>query len=149
MQSTMKSAAFRPATTAGLWAMATEAPVERMGTGPRLGGVGSTTVDTTAPSRWRATTEVSTSSGRLSSSARTTAVSPAVTAQRTKWSENASTRCHRTVIWSPSSRWRPVVVSIVVEAGPAQAGQGDLHAPREHGGTTPGVAVHPLQGAGP
>ena len=102
MQSTMKSAAARPATTAELWAIATEAPVERIGTGPRLGGVGSTTVDTATPRRWRATTAVWTSAGRPSSSVSTTAVSPVTTAQRAKWSEKSSIRCHGTVIWSPS-----------------------------------------------
>ena len=98
MQSTMKSAAASPAMAARCPPTATDAPVERIGTGPGLAGVGMTTVATAAPRRSRATVATSTNSGRLSASANTTAVSPAVTAQRAKWSEKASIRCHGTAM---------------------------------------------------
>ena len=81
VQSTTKSAAARAATAARCPARATEAPVERMGTGPGLAGVGMRTSATAAPVDSRARRAVSTISGLAAASYSSTAVSPGCTSQ--------------------------------------------------------------------
>ncbi len=85
VQSATKSAARRAAMAAGLSSMATEAPVDRMGNGPGLGGVGTTTSTGTTPREARARRAVSTTMGRLRVSDSTTATSRPDTRHASNW----------------------------------------------------------------
>jgi hypothetical protein len=68
VQSTTKSADFNAAIAARWPAIACDAPVERIGSGPRLGGVGRRTSATAAPSISSANRAVSTMRGLLDDS---------------------------------------------------------------------------------
>ena len=106
VQSATKSAAEQAAIVALFPATAIDAPVDRIGTGPRFAGVVASTTTTAAPTDASARRLVSTSDGRLARSHTTTAVSPAPTPQAANCSAKRCIHDHSVSRVMPEPRFR-------------------------------------------